>query len=87
LKLIDAQVEELSLPAAEAMRQHSDAVMRLIEIPGIRALAAQQIVAETGPRAGAFPSAAQFRSWIGVCPGREESAGENHGSPSAKGNT
>jgi transposase len=87
LALIDAQMEELSLLAADAMRQHSDAVIRLVQIPGIRVLAAQQIVAEAGPQASAFPSAAQFSSWIGVCPGREESAGENHSSHCAKGNT
>lgn len=87
LALIDAQMEELSSLAADAMRQHSDAVIRLVKIPGIRVLAAQQIVAEAGPRASAFPSAAQFSSWIGVCPGREESAGENHSSHCAKGNT
>jgi transposase len=86
LKLIDAQIEELPLLAADAMRQHSGAVMRLVQIPGIRVLAAQQIVAEAGPRASAFPSAAQFSSWIGVCPGREESAEENHSSRCAKGN-
>jgi transposase len=87
LALIDAQMEELSLLAADAMRQHSDAVIRLVKIPGIRVLSAQQIVAEAGPQASAFPSAGQFSSWIGVCPGREESAGENHSSHCAKGNT
>lgn len=87
LALIDTQLEELSLLAAEAMRQHSDAVIRLVQIPGIRVLSAQQIVAEAGPQAAAFPSAAHFSSWIGVCPGRDESAGENHSSRCAKGNT
>jgi len=87
LALIDAQMEELSWLAADAMRQHSEAVIRLVEIPGIRVLSAQQIVAEAGPQASAFPSPGQFSSWIGVCPGREESAGENHSSHCAKGNT
>ena len=72
--------------AADAMREHEEAVARLTKVPGIRVLSAQQIVAEAGPRASAFPSAAQFSSWIGVCPGREESAGENHSSRCAKGN-
>jgi len=49
-------------------------------------LAAQQILAETGPQATAFPSAAQFASWIGACPGREESAGVNHSGRCPKGN-
>jgi len=86
LKLVDAQLEELTLLAAAAMHAHGDAITRLAAIPGIRVLSAQQIVAEAGPRASAFASAAQFSSWIGVCPGRNESAGENHSSRCAKGN-
>ncbi len=83
---IDTQLGELILLAAEGMRRHESAVARLVMIPGIRVVAAQQIVAEAGPSASAFASAAQFSSWIGVCPGREESAGKNHSSRCPKGN-
>ena len=50
------------------------------QIPGIRVLSAQQIVAEAGPQASAFPSRPSSVPGSGVCPGREESAGENHSS-------
>jgi len=86
LALVDAQREELSQLTARLLHEHGEVVARLSRIPGIRVLAAQQIVAEAGPRASVFPSAAQFSSWIGVCPGRDESAGENHSSRCAKGN-
>lgn len=86
VQLVDKQIEELTRMAAAMMHEHSDAITRLAGIPGIRVLAAQQILAEAGPRASAFPSAAQFSSWIGVCPGREESAEQNHSSRCAKGN-
>jgi transposase len=86
LDLVDRQLEQLRSLAAEAMREHMDTITRLIDVPGIRTLAAQQIVAEAGPRAAAFASPAQFTSWIGVCPGREESAEHNHSSRCAKGN-
>src|ERR1700731_3962685 len=75
--LIEKQMEELSVLTAEAMKDHQDVVARLAEIPGIRTLAAQQIIAEAGANAGAFPSAKQFSSWIGVRSGKEESAEEN----------
>lgn len=86
IELIDGQIEELNKLAATQMQNYQAAVTRLIEIPGIGAEAAQEILAEIGPEAAAFPSAEQLASWIGVCPGSNESAGENHSGRSAKGN-
>ena len=45
-----------------------------------------QMIAELGPEAAAFETAEQMASWIGVCPGREESAGESKSNRSPKGN-
>ena len=39
-----------------------------------------------GAQASTFPSAAELTSWVGTCPGKDESAEENHSSRSAKGN-
>ncbi|MCL4218695.1 MAG: transposase, partial [Candidatus Hydrogenedentes bacterium] len=86
IELIDRQIEELNKLVAAEMFRYQDAITRLIEIPGIGAEAAQEILAEIGPDAAAFPSAEQLASWIGVCPGSNESAGENHSGRSAKGN-
>lgn len=86
VELLERQMEQLSSLTAETMRGYQDAVARLAEIPGIRMVAAQQILAETGPQAAAFPSAAQFVSWMGACPGREESAGANQSGRCPKGN-
>jgi len=86
IELIDGQIEELNQAVAAQMKNYQDAVQRLIEIPGIGAEAAQEILSEIGPEAAAFPSAPQLASWIGVCPGSQESAGENHSGRSAKGN-
>ena len=86
LDLIDAQLRQLSEWTAAAMQKYSAAITRLAEIPGIRVLTAEQIIAEVGAKAEAFPTATQFSSWIGVCPGKQESAGENYSSRCAKGN-
>jgi transposase len=86
VELIDRQIEEMNRLVAAQMQPYQDAVTRLIEIPGIGPEAAQEILAEIGPEAAAFPSAAQLASWMGVCPGSNESAGENHSGRSAKGN-
>ena len=71
---------------AGLISQHQDAVQRLTEIPGLGVVAAQQIVAEVGPTAATFLSANSLSSWVGVCPGAEESAGVNHSRRSPKSN-
>jgi len=47
---------------------------------------AQQIIAEVGATAATFPSAKNLVSWVGACPGEEESAGVNYSKRSPKGN-
>jgi transposase len=86
LSLIDTQAEELSKLAGELTRPYQDAITRLAQIPGIGVITAQMIIAEAGPRTEAFPSPGQFSSWVGACPGKHESAGENQSSRCAKGN-
>ena len=84
--LIESQMASLDKMIAGAMKAHQDAVVRLAELPGLGIDSAQQIIAEIGPQAVAFPSAAQLASWVGVCPGRQESAGASSNDRSAKGN-
>lgn len=86
IELIDRQIEELNQTAAAQMQRYQETVTRLVEIPGIGAEAAQEILAEIGPDAAAFPSSGQLASWVGVCSGSDESAGENHSGRCAKGN-
>jgi phospholipase C len=54
------------------------AVQRLAEVPGLGVDSAQQIIAEVGPTAATFPSEKQLSSWVGACPGDDESAGVNY---------
>jgi transposase len=68
------------------LQSHQEPIARLCENPGLKEDAAEQIVPELGPEAAVFESAAKMASWIGVCPGREESAGESKSNRSPKGN-
>ena len=86
LEVVEKQMRELEQASAEQMHAHQQALIRLAEIPGLGLESAQQIVAEVGPAAAAFESAARMASWVGVCPGRNESAGHNASSHCAKGN-
>jgi transposase len=86
LEMLDQQIQTLDVLAAKALKKHEEAVIRVAQMPGFGADSAQQIIAEVGVDAEAFPSASQLCSWVGTCPGSEESAAQNHNSRSPKGN-
>lgn len=86
LYLLDRQIEQLELLTAAALKPYEDAVMRLAEVPGFRADAAQRIIAEVGPEAKTFDAAGCLASWVGSCPGDNESAEKNRSGRSPKGN-
>jgi transposase len=71
---------------ANLLSEHQDAVQRLAEVSGLGVDSAQQIIAEVGPTAATFPSEKCLSSWVGACPGEEESAGVNYSHRSPKGN-
>ena len=83
LRLIEAQIQELDQELAWLLGPHQDQVQRLADVPGLGVDSAQQVIAEVGPTAQTFPSAKQLASWVGACPGEEESAGisASHRSP------
>ncbi len=86
VRLLRKQVEEINQALALALKEHLPALHRLTQMPGVDLYAAQELLAEIGPRAAAFPSAEQFASWVGVCPGNHPSAGVCYSHRSAKGN-
>jgi len=80
------QISELNDQLTRAMKEHVGVLPRLSKIPGVDVYAAQELLAEMGPGAAAFAAANQFASWVGVCPGSQESAGVCYSHRSAKGN-
>jgi transposase len=86
LRVLDEQINALSQMSATALHKHQDAVVRLAGVPGLGAESAQQLIAEVGVDAEAFPSAGEFASWVGACPGSNVSAEQNHSSRCPKGN-
>jgi len=86
LQFLEQQIGQLDQELATLLHPHQDAVERLAEVPGLGVDSAQQIIAEVGPTAATFPSAKQLSSWVGTCPGDEQSAGVNYSHRSPKGN-
>jgi transposase len=86
LELMEEQINQLDQEIAGLLNEHQNAVQRLAEVPGLGVESAQQIIAEVGAKAATFPRAKNLVSWVGACPGEEESAGVNRSKRSPKGN-
>jgi transposase len=86
LQVIETHIEQLDREAMGLLQAHQEVVRRVAEAPGFGVDSAVQMIAEVGPAAATFPSAKQLSSWVGVCPGNEESAGESQSTRSPKGN-
>ena len=68
------------------LRKHSDLINRLMTIPGVSDKTARTIVSELGSDWSAFGSSKRLASWLGLCPGMNESAGKRTSSATTHGN-
>jgi transposase len=62
------------------------AVELLETIPGVGRQEAEAVVSEMGVKMEKFPSERHLASWVGLCPGNEESAGKRKSGKTTKGN-
>jgi transposase len=84
---LNAAVAEVDAEVGRVLEPFRDAAELLKTMPGISDVTARVIVAEIGIDMSRFPSAAHLRSWAGLCPRSDESAGKRrstrtrHGAP------
>jgi transposase len=86
LQFLEQEIVKLDQEMASLLREHQEAVQRLAEVPGLGVDSAQQIIAEVGAQATTFPSPKNLSSWVGACPGDDESAGVSKSHRCPKGN-
>jgi transposase len=86
LRLIEDHLTQLDQEMAGLLSQHQPAVQRLAAVPGLGVDSAQQIIAEVGATAATFRSPKHLASWVGACPGDDESDEVNYSHRSPKGN-
>jgi transposase len=79
-------VTTLDARIADLMGAYEQDLDNLDTIPGIGRAAAEIIIAETGGDMTTFATAGHLASWIGVCPGINESAGVNRSGGTRRGN-
>jgi len=93
LKEVMAHIEELEarmMRFDQALIQGLDAwrpqLILLQTIPGIDLMGAAMLLVEIGTDMNSFGSAERLASWVGICPGNNESAGKRKSGKTRKGN-
>lgn len=86
-KQLQQSITELEAHIEQHIRPFFEKVELLKTIPGIGDATAHVLAAEIGTDMSRFPTDAHLRSWAGLCPGNDESAGKRrstrlrHGAP------
>jgi transposase len=86
IDFLDECISSLNTEIEERLRPFAKQVQDLATTPGLKKFIPQIIIAEVGVDLSSFPSDKHFASWIGVCPGKNESAGKNKSGKTTKGN-
>ncbi|MCD9021745.1 IS110 family transposase [Cohnella silvisoli] len=87
LTFLEAKIGRLEENIQVLVEPYHEEVRLLDTIPGIEEIGAITLLAEISPNvAEKFPSDARLASWVGVCPGNNESAGIKKNAKSRNGN-
>ena len=76
IEALDAGIAAIDREVDAGLASFRDAVKQLTTIPGVSELSAQVILSEIGTDMSRFATAAHLRSWAGLCPRNDESAGK-----------
>jgi transposase len=82
---VDAAIQCMDGEVEAGTATFRSRIKLLSTIPGISALSATAILAETGTDMSHFATAGRFVAWAGLCPGQNESAGKRKSSRLRKG--
>jgi transposase len=87
IEALEKGVDSLDARLHVLLRPFETVTARLCTMPGVSTVVAQTLLAEIGEDMGRFPTAGHLRSWVGLCPRLDESAGRRrstrirHGAP------
>jgi transposase len=86
LKSLEDFVEEISLRIEKAIAPYHEEVELFETTTGVSRRTSENVVAECGVDMNQFPTFRHFTSWIGACPGNNESAGKHKSGRTKPGN-
>lgn len=83
---IEARIARFDARLLAGMDEQRNALALLQTLPGVDLIGAAMLLVEIGTDMDAFGSPDRLASWVGVCPGNNESAGKRKSGRAGKGN-
>lgn len=83
---IEARIARVDTRLLAELESERDALALLQTIPGVDLIGAAMLLVEIGTDMESFGSADRLASWVGICPGNNESAGKRKSGHLRKGN-
>lgn len=83
---IEARIARFDTRLLAELESERDALALLQTIPGVDLIGAAMLLVEIGTDMESFGSADRLASWVGICPGNNESAGKRKSGHLRKGN-
>jgi transposase len=83
---IEARIARFDTQLLAGMSEQRNALNLLQTLPGVDLIGAAMLLVEIGTDMNAFGSPDRLASWVGVCPGNNESAGKRKSGRAGKGN-
>jgi len=84
---IEARIARFDARLLKGLASEKNALTLLQTLPGIDLIGAAMLLVEIGTDMDAFGSAGRLASWVGICPGNNESAGKHKSGRLRKGNS
>lgn len=86
IEYLEAMMGRFERALLDGLTAWQPQLVLLQTIPGIDAMGAAMLLVEIGPDMTSFGSAQRLASWVGICPGNNESAGKRMSGRTRKGN-
>lgn len=83
---IEARISRFDARLLNGLSGEHNSLALLQTLPGVDLIGAAMLLVEIGPDMSAFGSADRLASWVGICPGNNESAGKRKSGRLRKGN-
>ena len=83
---IEARIARFDARLLEGLKEERNSLLLLQTLPGVDLIGAAMLLVEIGADMSVFGHADRLASWVGICPGNDESAGKRKSGRTRKGN-